>query len=173
MTILKNDKTKFLEAYNAYADAIFRYCFFRVRTRTEAEEIVQETFMKTWKYMASGAEIENIRAFLYRVAANSIVDSGRKKREESLDELLSDVHRPEPSYEEKKDIEDAILMKDIRAELSALPEEDRDIILLRFMDDLSPKEIAVALEISANNASVRLNRAVKRLKQHLKEKKKL
>ena len=66
----------FLNAYDAYADAIYRHCFFRVFSKERAEELAQETFMKTWEYVARGNVIENYKAFLYRVTNNLIILSG-------------------------------------------------------------------------------------------------
>ena len=75
----------FLTAYDKYADAIYRHCFFRVFSKEKAEELTQETFMRTWQYLEDGKEVLNLRAFLYRVANNLIIDHSRKKKEERLD----------------------------------------------------------------------------------------
>ena len=68
-------------------DAIFRHCYFRVFDRERARDLVQETFLKTWEYLTRGHDIENIRAFLYRVATNLIIDDSRRKKEISLEQL--------------------------------------------------------------------------------------
>lgn len=170
MAIQEDEKKRFLEAYDAYADAIFRYCSFRVPSRVEAEELTQETFMKTWKYMADGGNVENIRAFLYRVAANGIIDAARKKKEQSLDMLMEKTGHFEPAYDTSRAMENELLAGDIQVELASLSHEDQDIIVKRYIEDLSPEEIADTLDITANNASVRLNRAIKRLRKHLNKK---
>ena len=74
-------EVKFLEAYDQYSDAIFRYCYYRVYDREKAKDCVQEAYCRTWKYMESGKEIENLRALLYRIATNIIIDDSRKKKE--------------------------------------------------------------------------------------------
>ena len=50
---------EFLDAYQQYADAIYRHCFFRVYNRDLAQDLTQETFIKTWKYISEGKEIKN------------------------------------------------------------------------------------------------------------------
>src|SRR3989344_6415935 len=81
-------ETQFLEAYDKYADAIFRYCYYRVFDRDKANDYVQEAYCRTWKYLMQGNQIENIRAFLYRTANNIIIDESRKKKSFSLDQIM-------------------------------------------------------------------------------------
>ena len=75
---MKDNSTIFGEAYDLYADAIYRHCFFRVYSKERAEELTQETFLKLWQYMNDGNEIENIRALAYRIATNLVIDDKRK-----------------------------------------------------------------------------------------------
>src|ERR1043165_1036473 len=78
---------EFLDAYKQHADAIFRHCYFRVYNKDLAEDLTQDTFIKTWKYISEGKEIKNIKAFLYKVAVNLIIDHSRKKTALVLDDL--------------------------------------------------------------------------------------
>src|SRR6185369_164461 len=91
---------EFLEAYDTYADALYKHCFFRVYSATRAEELVQDTFMKTWDYLAKGKDIENLRAFLYKTANNLIIDYSRKKREISLEQQLAENPGWEPTADQ-------------------------------------------------------------------------
>ncbi len=158
-------KNEFIKAYDMYADAIFRYCFFRVYSRAQAEEITQDAFMKTWEYIVGGKDIKNIRAFLYRVASNSMIDAIRKHKESSLDEIMEESNAFEPSSEYKEDMEHAIMFKEIKEQLNRLKKEERDIIIMRHVEGFSPQEIAETFNISANNVSVKLNRATKKLRK--------
>src|SRR5579863_136343 len=84
----QNQKEKeFLEAYQHYADAIYRHCYFRVYNKELAEDLTQETFIKTWKYITEGKEIKNLKAFLYKVAVNLIIDNSRKKTALVFDDI--------------------------------------------------------------------------------------
>lgn len=161
----KADKEKFLEAYDQYAEAIYRHCFFRVFSQNRAEDLTQETFLRTWQYIAGGNNVENLRAFLYRVANNLIIDESRKKKEESLDALLEESPAFDPPFDEREGIEKKILLEDIRLAMRELLPQERDLLIMRYVDDLEPKEIAEILDISPNNVSVKLNRAVKALKE--------
>src|SRR3989338_7817957 len=77
----------FKNAYQQYVDAIYRHCYFRVYNQDLAEDLTQETFIKTWKYIADGKEIKNIKAFLYKVALNLIIDNSRKKTTLVFDDI--------------------------------------------------------------------------------------
>ena len=79
---------KFLKAYDEYSDAIFRHCYFRVSDREKAKDLTQDTFTKTWEYVLKNGEVTDLRAFLYKVANNLIIDTYRKKKEDSLDDMM-------------------------------------------------------------------------------------
>ncbi len=162
-------KEQFLKAYDDYADAIYRHCFYRVFSKPLAEELAQETFMKTWQYLEGGKQVDNLRAFLYRVANNLIIDYSRRKKEEHLDALLEKSADLEPTYDGRQDIENAELAKEVIAQMEFLKEDERRIITMRYIDQLELKEIAAALGITVNNVSVRLNRAMKSLREEVDE----
>ncbi len=150
-------------AYEAFSDAIFRHCYFRVYQRDYALDLMQQVFMKTWEYLANGKSIENMRAFLYRTANNLIIDEVRKKKEQiSLDVL--EEQGIEPGIDTREEVEAVIDGAQIGTYLKRLPKDEREILVLRFIDDLSPKEIAEVLDETANVVSVRIHRALKKLR---------
>lgn len=158
-------KDEFLKAYEMHAGAIYRHCFFRVFRKELAEELMQETFMKTWRSIRDGQRIENIRAFLYKVATNLIIDESRKKREESLDAILEADPRAEPASSDHLRREQDLALKDIIKTFDTLDEESRKILTLRYVDDIEPKDIGEILDISANYVSVKINRALTQVKK--------
>jgi|SRR3989344_4534955 len=158
----EQEKT-FLKAYEELSDALFRHSYFRVSNREVALDIVQEGFTKTWQYMLSGNEIRSIRPFLYRVINNLIIDYYRKARSDSLDVLLDEGF--DPSFSGDKEIEGSAEMSVVRRALSALPERDRDLIIMRYVDGLSIGEIASLLGENENVVSVRLHRALNKAKE--------
>ncbi len=157
-------KMQLTEAYEQYADAIFRHCWFRVRDRAEAVDLMQETFVKTWRHLKEkGVKVENIRAFLYTVANHLIIDRSRKKRESSLDAMAEDGFNP---GERDRNFEhDPITADHIHTVLAQINPKYREAVQLRFFDDLSPKEIAKILGISENNVSVRIHHGLRQLRQ--------
>lgn len=159
-------KTKeFVKAYDEYADAVFRYCFFKLSNREIAKDLVQETFIKTWSYIAEGKQIVNLKAFLYKVARNLIIDEYRKQKTTSLDELTDQGFDREGSRGEE-----IILSSEVDIVLRAIEKLEphfREVIVMRYVHDLSPKEIADILGENENAVSVRLNRAVRKAQEIL------
>ncbi len=155
---------EFLEAYDSYADALYRHCFFRVFSKERAEELVQDTFMKTWQFVDKGKTVDNYKAFLYRVANNLIIDNSRKKKEQSLEILMEDNPAAEPAYDGRVEMEQRVLIRDVYECMEQLPTESKQLLIMRFVDDLDPREIAEILGITANHVSVKLNRAMAALK---------
>lgn len=157
-----NAEEDFSTAFNEYRDEIFRHCHFIVFNREVALEIMQEAFMKTWEYIAEGHDLDNVRAFLYRVASNLCFNYKRKKSEASLDALQEEGFDP-PSEDErlKRDMiaEDQVMMV-----LKQIDEPYRTAVSMRYIQGLSPAEIADILEESPNTVSVRITRGVKHLR---------
>lgn len=153
----------FLKAYEQYADAIFRHCYFRLYDREEALDLSQETFLRVWEYLSRGKQVENLKAFLYKVANNRIIDELRKRgRYVSLDVLQDDGF--DAKYEGGTDTTDSIDGTLALSKVKELPDIYAGVILMRYVDSLSISEIAAALDESENTVSVRLHRALQQLR---------
>ena len=157
----------FLDAYDRYADAIYRHCYFRVFSRARAEELMQETFLRAWQYLASGENVHTMRAFLYRVANNLIIDESRKRKEMSLDAMQEEGSLKEPTEDGAEALEQGVLVKEVLEELRALDRDERTIILMRYVDEFEPREIAEVTGMSVNVVSVKLHRALKKVRRHM------
>ena len=158
-------KKLFLEAYDQFADAIFRHCFFRCGDRERARDLTQETFVRIWEYMVRGGEIKSMKAFLYRIANNLIVDSFRKKKSVSLDAMQNEGF--DPANEVSDDRATALDTKKALQVLDQLEPSFRDVITMRYIDDLSPREIAEVLQQTENAVSVRIHRGLKQARELL------
>ncbi len=159
---IQTPEERFLEAYEEYADALLRHCLMRVRDRELAKDIVQEAYSKTWVYMSEGKEIEYLRAFLYRVSNNLIIDWARKKKASSLETMMEDDGF-EPADENIKDFADVPAAREAIKMLGELDEMYRTAITMRYLDEMSPREIANALGVSENVVSVRIHRGIEKL----------
>ncbi len=161
---MRDLEKEFLKSYDQYADPIFRHCYFRVFNRERAKDLMQETFMKTWEYMQKG-EVKNVRAFLYRVANNLIIDNSRRKQEQSLDRLQEEGF--DPGQDTRDRLTNFLEGGEVIKVLNKLNPKYREVIQLRYIDDLSPKEIAETIGETENNVSVRLHRGIKELRDIL------
>ncbi len=156
-----NAETGFLEAYEHYADSIFRYCVVHSASRDRARDLTQQTFLNAWTSIAQGADIANMRAFLYRIAHNLVIDTYRERTQVSLDEQLEEG---EQFPDESSPPPDPIARERIRALVAQLDPAYRAAVLLRYVDELPVKEIAVVLGISPTLASVRIHRGIAKLR---------
>ncbi len=155
------------EAYDLYADAIFRHCYLRLMNRERGKDIMHDTFIKAFEYAKKGKEIENIRALLYKIANNLIIDYVRKAKEMSLDQLQESGFDPSNNdgTEFGKTMDERVVIE----KLSCLDKDDRELIVLRFVDNMKPQEIAAIMDLEPNTVSVRIHRALKQLKTVLKK----
>lgn len=165
---------RFLKAYDEYSDALFRHALYRISDRERAVEILHDTFTKVWGYIRSGHEIDSYKSFLYKVINNLIIDEYRKRKEASLDQLLEVEGIDEGSFAELHGggIEEVIFALDAKEALDLLPQlpsQYREVITLRFIDGLGPKEIAELIEETENVVSVRLYRGLKLLRDRIEE----
>src|SRR3989344_971677 len=156
-------KDRFIESYDKYANDIFRYCTYRVFDRERAKELMQETFTKTWKYLEKDNEIENTRAFLYKVAHNLCVNEIIRPKAFSLDEMKEKTDFDPADKEARKpgtNVEISLLLK----KMETLSPKDREILKLRYIDDLAVSDIAKILNMIPNTVSVKIRRAEEFLK---------
>ncbi|OGY50095.1 MAG: hypothetical protein A3J59_04740 [Candidatus Buchananbacteria bacterium RIFCSPHIGHO2_02_FULL_56_16] len=159
---------QFIDVYDRYADAIFRYCLYRSYEREKAKDFTQETFMRFWNLLTKGEVIEKPQAMLYTIARNLIIDSSRKRFEPSLDALvesgwqIADHHDGEAQRH---------LVLDIRHSLRQLRVHNGDwceCVELKYLDGLPVKEIARLLDVSPGTVSVRIYRGIRYLKKSLR-----
>ena len=138
----------------------------------KAIDIVHDTFTKVWTYIRSGHDIDSYRSFLYKVLNNLIIDSYRKQREVSLDALFEIEGVDEGSFAglAENSVEALAATIDGRKAfelLTELPDVYREVLTLRFVDGLGPKEISDLTEETENVVSVRIYRGLKMLRDKM------
>lgn len=158
-------KNMYLKAYDDYSDGLFRYAMFKTSNRELALDIVQDTFTNVWEYIVKGGKINNIKAFLYRTLGNKIIDSYRKKQSESLDSMIEGGY--DIGFDNRPQTEEFLTGEKVWEKVSELPEAHVEILTLRYINDLSIQEIATMLDQSENNISVKLHRALEKLKSKI------
>lgn len=155
----------FLDCYEAYSDALFRRAYYQTSSRELAADIVQEAFMRTWNALAEGKEIENMKAFVFRIAGNLVIDHYRRKKESSLEALAEDGYDPpdEGSPSAELDAEARLAI----AHVESLDAPYREALLLRYVSGLSLSEIAATLGETENAIAVRIHRGTKQLREKM------
>lgn len=165
---------RFLKAFDEYADALFRHAVYRLSDRERAIEIVHDTFTKVWGYLRTGHDVESYKPFLYKVLNNLIIDEYRRRKELSLDAILSADGVDEGTFPElyAGGIEEVTFSLDAEKAselLQDLPLVYREVLTFRYVDGLGPKEISELIEESENVVSVRIHRGLKILREMIEK----
>lgn len=146
------------ELVRAYYPDILRYCRRHSPDEASAEDAAQETFLKAVRHLDAHAFRGRFRAWLYKIAANTCADRCRR---ETPAEPLSDSPYIDPGFERTE------LGIDLRSALAALPEAQREVVLLRYVHGLKLREAAEVLGVPLRTAQSRERAALKALKKLL------
>ncbi len=145
---------------NDYSDAILRMCFVYLRDRQQAEDAMQDTFLKAWRHMAQMSDETGERAWLMRIAINTCHDYHRSRWFKHID-LRRELEDIAPAVDASE--EDHALLMDVYA----LPEKYKQVLLLYYYQEMTLEETAQSLCISRSAAHRRLVRARELLRGHL------
>lgn len=158
----KGDKEAYGAIYSLYYKQIYRYCYFNLRDSVLAQDIVQETFLKAWKALSSFSQDGGgtIQAFLYRIARNLIIDHSRRRKNAKLEdheyiEAESQIEDEIDKNSEKEKLNEA---------LGQLAERDRQIVILRFFEEMPFTEISKVVKVREGALRVRVHRILEKLK---------
>lgn len=155
----------FQESFKEYADAIFRFCLLKVSNVELAEDFTQEVFMRYWQSLRNGKEMTNTRSFLYTIANNLAKDWYKKKKADSLDNKMEQGFEVKDNNEIDAEGSSEYLL--VLAHIKEMESGDAEVLLLKYVEGLEPKDIAEIIGETANVVSVRLNRAMTKLQHNL------
>lgn len=146
-----------------YKDKLYRFALSIVGNNADAEDVVQEIFIKLWKREGQLKEIQNLEAWLMRLTKNLSIDKLRSKHRQVTDlevvaNRLTNAANPHQLMEGKD------MRAHIQSIIEQLPEKQRMIIQLREIEEMSYQEISDVLEISMEQVKVNLFRA----RQHIR-----
>jgi RNA polymerase sigma-70 factor (ECF subfamily) len=150
-------------AHFDHQKALTQHSFFKLHDRALSGDLVQETFIKTWSYLAKGGKIDVMKAFLYHVLNNLIVDEYRKRKTVSLDLLLEKGF--EPSTKVSGNIFDLMDAKDAAGLINKLSAKYQKVIRMRFIQDLSLAEMSLLTGQSKNAMAVQVHRGLDKLRE--------
>lgn len=173
--VKKKDSEAFIKAYDLYIDQIFRFIYFKVGSREEANDLTSAVFLKTWNYIQGNSreDFKTLKALIYKIARTSIIDYYRKNSNFNKITIDGEGEEKIDIKDERQDIaKQAEINFDfslIEKKLGELKDEYREVIILRFIDELSIKEIAAVIDKSKNNVRVLIHRALKALRELTKD----
>jgi len=164
---MDNSQKKFSKIYDQYISRIYRFVFLRVNSRDIAQDLTSETFTRAWSKFKdnSGSKVKNWLGFLYQIARNLVTDFYREKGKVQIISA-SYVVDPAMGLEEKAFLSSEV--DQIKAVLSELGQEQQEVIIWRYLDNLSIKEIALILNKPENTVRVIIHRAMEALREQMK-----
>jgi RNA polymerase sigma-70 factor (ECF subfamily) len=158
------DVQAFGKLYTSHVTRIYRYAFYNVRHKQHAEDITQEVFLKAWKAIKSckGKE-KTFSSWLYRIAHNLIIDKIRKRQRElsGVTEIATDI------IDTSSNLEAGLEKKDLLKEMDYLPSNQRQVIILKFIQGMDNREIAEIMGKSTGAIRIMQMRALTALKDRL------
>jgi RNA polymerase sigma-70 factor (ECF subfamily) len=174
---LQGNNSSFDILLNRHQDRLFNYIYFIVRSKELAEDIFQETFVKAIVTLQQGRYTNDgkFSAWITRIAHNLVIDQFRTERNENLvsnDESEIDLFNNAKLVEgnvENRMVNEQVL-KDVRALIDELPDCQREVVFMRYYQDLSFKEIADITGVSINTALGRMRYAVLNMRRIAAEK---
>ena len=149
-------------AHRSYEKGLNIHAFFKINNRAMGQDMFQEAFMKTWVYLAKGGKIDVMKAFLYHVLNNLIVDEYRRRKTVSLDILMGKGF--EPIVGNSKSLAEALDGKAAMLLIARLPVAYQKIMRMRYVQDLSLKEMSLITGQSKNALAVQAHRGLEKLK---------
>lgn len=149
-------------AHRDFDKGLTAHAYFKMNDRALSQDLVQDTFMKTWKYLVKGGKIDTMKAFLYHVLNFLIVDEYRKHKATSLDVLVESGY--EPSTGDHERIFDVIDGSGALLMISKLSLKYRAVMRMKYIQDLSIAEISAITGQSKNTVAVQMHRGLAQLK---------
>lgn len=149
--------------YDKYLPRIYRFVFLKVSNKQIAEDLTQQVFLSAWQ------NIRNYRhkgfpftSWLYQIARNAVIDHYRT---EKIHLELAEAEEVGETAALAIELDNKLSMEEVRKGLKRLPQHYQDVILMRFIEELTPREVAAAMNKSEGAIKVLQHRALAELKK--------
>ena len=171
------DQAKFADLAMEHMSSLYSGALRMTRNPADAEDLVQETYLKAYKYYDKFEEGTNLKAWLFKILKNTFINSYRKKQqappkadfadiEESFETIVRDDSGQQARTPEEELLE-KVLDEDVQHAMEELPHDYRMVVLLADLEGFSYKEIADILEIPVGTVMSRLYRGRRLLEEAL------
>jgi len=167
VSAIKNgDELIFQQVFNEYHEKLYFYVFKKTRSEYLAEETVQITFIKLWKYRNTLNEDFTISTQIFRIASTTLIDLLRKQHNNLA--VIKEISSQESGLSTLNNtLDEKELLKKITLVIEEMPLVQRRVFEMSRMQGMSYKEIAAELSISVKTVEVHISKALKRLRHHL------
>jgi RNA polymerase sigma-70 factor (ECF subfamily) len=168
---VRGDASAFGLLYDHYQPAIYRFVAVKVGRREEAEDITHQVFMNAWQNMKQYRHRGHpFSSWLYRIARNQVIDHYRSRKENiSLETIEIDQLGIAYQSSTQADLSLKLELEKVMGAIQGLKQEYQDVIILRFVEDLSLRETADAMKKTEGAVKLMQHRAIRELKRILGE----
>ena len=151
-----------------HVDRVYRHIYYRVSDTSEAEDLTQQTFIKAWQAIGRYKKTSSpFLAWLLKIGHNLVIDFYRSRKPDTDYEL--DIIPGDPEKNPEKVVENRFHQQEIQQAIRKLHGDQQQVVMMRFIDDLSYSEIASALRKSEGAIRVILHRGLAKLRTILAE----
>jgi RNA polymerase sigma-70 factor (ECF subfamily) len=164
----QRDRAAFDVLYRRYLDRVYGYAFYQLRDHHDAEDATERTFLAALRALPEfRVEGATFRAWLFRIAHNTIVNARRSRSRRRTESLPQGMERIAPNADPASLVLEADEARRVLRAVAELPDDRRQVVLLRFVDGLSSREIGQVMDRSEGAARVLLHRALRDLAARL------
>lgn len=160
---MEDIRAQFEKLFADHSDAVFRYLVYRLNDKERAMELTQEVFMNTWRHLRSGKPIEYEKTFLFKVARNLFINEIRTDKTTTSLEKLQDTSYAEPA-DTTPSPETYSTHTELLSFLEHIADTYKEVLILRYIEGMSVKDIANLLEEKETNISMRIKRGLEKLR---------
>ncbi|MBI2623757.1 MAG: sigma-70 family RNA polymerase sigma factor [Candidatus Liptonbacteria bacterium] len=162
---VKGEASAFGQLYDHYQPKIYRFVLFKVSQREEAEDLTHEVFMSAWQRIRTYRDFGfPFSSWLYQIARNRIIDHYRTKKASTPIDAVDPEYFVAPASAPRA-VEEKIEVERVRRALGKLKPEHQDVVIMRFIEELSIKETAAALGKTEGAIKLLQHRAMKALQE--------
>lgn len=165
----KDRAKQFEKIYDDYIDKIYRFVFLKMDSEESAQDVTAQVFTKGWKKFKSGTHIKNVSAYLYQIARSEVSNYYRGSRKYQIVSVESvqilDMKGTTSAVEGKHQISSDIAT--VKKVLRQLDENSQNVLIWRYLDGYSNKEIAIMLGKSEGAVRVMIHRALAQMKEKM------
>ena len=162
-------KPAYQELFERYAQRIYNFSFAYLKNKGDAEELVQDVFLKIWEKREMLDHSKNIKSFIFKIAVNTIYDFMRRK---NIENAFNDFSKANFNSETENTWHTVIfedMQQNLQSLILQLPEQQQKIFKLSKTEGLSNDEIAASLSLSKRTVENHLYRAISFLKEHFRD----
>lgn len=168
--VAKGDELAFKELFDSFGTFVFRIVNLSLKNPSKAEELTQDIFLKIWRFASKYDPERPFKPWLSRIISNEIISWYRVKKDET--ESLEEMREVgfEPSFRDKDSDSETDISAALEESISALTDNQRQVVVLKFYQGLKIREVADTLGIGESAVKARLYTALETISRHMKEK---